>query len=199
MPHWTRRRICTALAATGSSAVLAPSGVLAAGSSVVVPESLQAKLVAKVAAFDRNMPVRAKGEVRILVLERPAEPESVRSALRLKRSLGSLPAVGGLPVRVSGMRYSAGAEVAETCRAGGVAIVYLTPGLDDALEEIAYYLSGMSILSVSAVPDHVYLGTVLAFDLVEGKPEILVHLARSKAQLVDFKASFLKLARIVDR
>ena len=171
----------------------------AAADSVVVPESLQAKLLAKVASFDRNMATRAGDQVRILVVQRPSAPESVRSAVRLKRSLGDLSKIAGLPVSVGGLAYRSGSALADECRGGGIAIVYLTPGMAGSLEEVAYYLGGTSILSVSAVPDHVYEGTVLSFDLAEGKPKILVHLARAKAQSVDFKASFLKLATVVGR
>lgn len=135
----------------------------------------------------------------MLVAQRSGQPESVRSSIRLKSSLGAVSSIAGMPVSVGAVDFASGSALAQSCRSGGISIVYLTPGLDDALEEVAYYLGGTSVLSVSTVADHVYSGSVLSFDLVEGKPKILVHLARAKAQYVDFKASFLKLAKVVDR
>ena len=41
-------------------------------------------------------------------------------------------------------------------------------------------------------------GIVLSFDLVSGKPKIVVHLGQAKRQDVQFKAELLKLARVIE-
>lgn len=85
------------------------------------------------------------------------------------------------------------------CRELSVGILYLTPGLKSGGSEISSALAGTSILTVSAVPEHIHTSCVVAFDLAEGKPEILVHLERARAQQVDFKSQFLRIATVVDR
>lgn len=169
-----------------------------AESGVVVPVGLQVKLLAKVATFDRNMTKRAAGSVRVLVSQRPGDAESARTASRLQRALRDAGSIVGMPVAVSVEDFAGAAALASRCRSGEISIVYVTPGLGGAMLDVAAALEGLSILSVAAVPEYVHDGTVLAFDLIEGKPKILVHLGRAKAQMVDFKASFLRLAKVVD-
>ena len=54
------------------------------------------------------------------------------------------------------------------------------------------------MLSVAADPGEVPKGIVLGFDLVSGKPKIVVHLGQAKKQEVSFKAEFLKLAKVLE-
>lgn len=194
-----RRRSFALGVLSGAAVTLARPSLVRAAGRVTVPEGLQAKLIAKVAAFDRNMAARAGGTVRILVLQRNSDPESVRGSTRLRRSLGQLSSIASMPVSVSSSEYQGATDLAQKVRNQGISIVYLTPGLEGGLYEIASALQGQSVISASSVPDHVTDGSVLSFDLEEGRPRILVHLGRARAQRVDFKASFLKLARIVDR
>jgi len=165
----------------------------------VVPIDLQAKLLGKVATFDRNMAARSTGAVRVIVAQMPGHAGSSQTAARLEHSLRVLNNIGTLPVQVDVVSYSDAASLAARCRQDAASVLYLTPGIPDGGAELPRALDAMSILTVSAVPAHVFQGSVLAFDLAEGRPEILVHLARARAQRVDFKASFLKLATIVDR
>ena len=176
-----------------------PRIAAARAGSVVVPIDLQVKLLAKVATFDRNMAERSPGAVRVLVAQAPGDPGSSRTAARLEHSLQALNTIGTLPVQVSVVSYSDAGGLAARCRDEAISVLYLTPGIPQGGAQLPPALEAMSILTVSAVPDHVYQGSVLAFDLAEGRPEILVHLARARAQRVAFKASFLKLATIVDR
>jgi hypothetical protein len=198
MPDLSRRSFATTLGALALSMGVPRTGRAASAEAVQVPIALQAKLIAKVAAFDRNMVGRAGTALNILVLRVPGVPESERAANQLELHLARLGQMAGVPVSVKPMDFRSAADLARECRDGSISIVYLTPGLKSALPNIAKALAGLSILSVSAVHDHVYEGAVLAFGLAEGKPKIFVHLSRAKRQQVDFKASFLRLARVVD-
>jgi hypothetical protein len=59
-------------------------------------------------------------------------------------------------------------------------------------------LDGVSVLSTGAVASFVQHGVVLSFDLVGGKPKLLVHLARAQRQKVDLSAQVLKLVKVVE-
>lgn len=76
------------------------------------------------------------------------------------------------------IRYSSAGEIARVCRERKPAIVYLGPGLSAEAGAIADALSGVDVLSVSAVPTDVARGIVLGFEVVSGKPKLFVHLPR---------------------
>ncbi|MFX9089437.1 YfiR family protein, partial [Acinetobacter baumannii] len=78
-----------------------------------------------------------------------------------------------------------------------VAIVYLAPGLENDTPAIATALNGLDVLSVGASGAHAKQGAVVAFDLEEGKPKIVVNLGQAKSQHVALRSEVLSLARIV--
>jgi hypothetical protein len=53
-------------------------------------------------------------------------------------------------------------------------------------------------LTVAAIPDYVELGVVLGFDVLSGRPKLLVHLGQARRQHVDLRADLLKLARVFE-
>jgi hypothetical protein len=124
--------------------------------------------------------------------------ESVRAASQMTGAIKGLENIGGLPQEVLERGYSTPAAVADACRGERVSIVYLTTGLADDVSGIADALSGVNVLSVAAEPDYVPKRAVLGFDLVSGKPRLLVHLPQARAQNVDFRAEVLKLMRVFE-
>jgi hypothetical protein len=134
-----------------------------------VPIGLQAELLAKVAAYDRNLPRRAGDRVRILLLQKPGDADSARVVSQMK-----------------------------TIKADHVAIVFFTPGFADDVEAIRRALVGVDVLSATAVPDYVPRGVVLGFDLVGGKPKLLVNLTQAGKQNVAFMAEVLKMMKVYE-
>jgi hypothetical protein len=168
------------------------------GDEVVVPVNLQAELVAKVAAYDKSLPTRAGDRVHVLIVVKAKDDGSGRFAKHLESALGGIDRIGGLPHDEAIVTYSNARALADLCRAKRAAIVYLAPGLGEEAAQIRGALEGVSVLSVSAVAGDVQRGIVLGFDLVSGKPKIVVHLAQAKKQDVQFKAELLKLARVIE-
>jgi hypothetical protein len=190
----TRRRFVEALSLAAAGMCL-PRVVHANGA--VVPLALQSKLVAKVAKYDRNLAPRAQGTVKIHLLELD-NAESRGAASRLERAFGHIDNIAGMSVHATRVPFESGSALADRCRDDGASIVFVTPGMDYKIDEIGTALSGVSVLTVGAVPSYVESGTVLGFDLVEGSPKILVHLERARAQQVSFKPALLKLAKIIE-
>jgi len=56
----------------------------------------------------------------------------------------------------------------------------------------------MRVLTAGAMTEYVSEGIVLGFDLVSGRPKILVHLEQARKQNVVLTAQLLKLAVIVE-
>jgi hypothetical protein len=163
-----------------------------------VPVQLQAELVAKVASYDRNLPARAGDRVHVLIVVKPKDDASSRFAKHMESALGGVDKIGGLPHDEATAPYAGARALAETCKAKRIAIVYLAPGLGEEVAAIRAALEGVNVLSVAAVAGDVPKGIVLGFDLVSGKPKIVVHLAQAKRQDVQFKAELLKLAKVIE-
>ena len=185
----TRRALGLAVAAFTLSS-------LAGAGSVHVPLNVQADLIAKVASFDRNFGARAGARALVLVLQMPNDAESAAAALELKSALSRVPTVGDRPHEEQIVTYSGSAALADLVRTRKAAIVYFGPGFGKELSVIRSSSSNASLLTVGASPDYVEAGIVLGFDLVSGRPKLLINLGQAKKQQVDFPASVLRLMKV---
>lgn len=134
----------------------------------------------------------------VLIVVKPKDDASSRFGKNMESALGGVDKIGGLPHDESTLAFGGARALADTCRAKKIAIVYLAPGLGEQIPAIRQALDGVSILSVAAVAAEVPKGIVLGFDLVSGKPKIVVHLGQAKRQDVAFRAELLKLARVLE-
>jgi hypothetical protein len=162
-----------------------------------VPPRLQAELLAKVAAYDGRFAARARNGALVLVVVAPGAAESERFGDQIRAELGKQPRMGGVDHLEEIVRYSSAGELARVCRERRPAVVYLGPGLSVQVALIAEALAGLDVLSVAAVPTDVARGIVLGFEVVSGKPKLLVHLPRARLQNVAFKPELLRLARVI--
>jgi hypothetical protein len=169
-----------------------PSGA----DQVVVPLELQAELLAKVASYDRNMSARAGERLQVLLVTKPGDAESIRVVARMASALRALASIGGLPHDEQSINFSTAADLARHCRAQHIAILFLGPGHVDDLPAIRDALGDVDVLSVSPVPEYVERGIVLGFDVVSGKPRLLVNLGQARRQRVALRAEVLKLMKV---
>jgi hypothetical protein len=175
--------------------VAAPSS---AAEEVAVPVGLQAELLAKVAAYDKNFASRAGDRAHVLILTRPGDAESVRTAAHMEAALQGIKDIGGVPHDEATIPYAGAKALADAIKARHVAIVYVAPALGGEIDAIKDALAGVSVLTVAAVADYVPRGIVLGFDVVSGKPKLVVNLGQAKKQDVVFKAEVLKLMRVIE-
>ncbi len=164
---------------------------------VSVPPKLQAQLIAKIAAFDRNFAPRAGANALILVVSKPGDAESSQLAQQLASELRDGGDVGGAPKTVEVVAFAGAGPLAASCRERKAAIVYLSAGLERDATPLAAALAGADVLTFGATGAHAESGTVVGFDLEGGKPKIVVNLAAAKAQNVSLRAELLRLTRIV--
>jgi hypothetical protein len=165
---------------------------------VSVPLERQAELLARVAAYDRNMSSRAGARVEVLILANEMDPESIGVAKRMEAALRSIPDIAGLAHDERVVSFSSATDLARRCRSQHISIVYLGSGFANEVPAIRDALDGVDVLTVAAVPDYVELGVVLGFDVLSGRPKLLVHLAQARRQHVDLRADLLKLARVFE-
>jgi hypothetical protein len=162
-----------------------------------VPIAVQAVLLAKVAAYDRNLPARANGRVNVIIVSKPRDVDADRAAVAMQKALGALPAIAGMAHDDERIDSANPAEIAAILRTRRPAIVYLTSGFDvDETRAIVRVMTGADVLSVGGSPAYVPWGIVLGFDLVSGRPKLLVHLAQARRQNVSLTSNVLKLMRV---
>lgn len=166
---------------------------------VQVPEGLQAELLARLLPYDRNFQARAGGRVHTVILIKAGHARSKISASQLERRLSVFDTIGGLPHKVELVQYESAAALAKACSAQHTSVVYVTPGFERETTEIRGALSSVNILSVAAVPSYVPDGIAVGFELASGKPRMLINLAQSRRQKVDFRAAVLNLMKVVER
>ena len=184
------RRACLQLAAASLALSWTPR---ARAEDVPVPIGLQVDLLAKVAGYDKNLPAR------VLVVSRTGNDDATRAAAQLERALADKTTIAGLPTEVATVPWSDAPSMAKACRARRASIVYFTPGLSEAdATAVARAFDGVDVLSVAAMPTVVPRGIVLGFDLVGGKPKLLVHLGQARRQNVALGAEVLKLMRVYE-
>jgi hypothetical protein len=164
--------------------------------SMSVPPSTQAELLAKLAGFDRNFRARAGGKAVILLVAMPGSSDSMRGALEMKGALASLPKVGDLPHEEQVITYSSAQALVDTVRSRRAAIVYFGPGFEKQIPALRDAFSSVNVLTVGGVPGYVPSGVVLGFDLVSGRPKLLVHVVQARKQNVAFPASVLNLMKV---
>jgi hypothetical protein len=162
-----------------------------------VPVQLQAHLVSKISAFDRNFAARAGGNARVLVVEKSGDDDSVDVGGLFASAVSSMRKVGGVDAQVDVLAFTTAVSLAERCRTERVSLVYLSTSLDANVGAIATALSGVDVLTVGATAAYAVHGAVVGFDLEEGKPRIVLNLTRAKAQNVSFRAELLKLSHLV--
>lgn len=190
VPITRRQRVAVLVAA-----FLAFSHPSRAGTTAL-PVTLEAKLLAKMAEYDRNFPARAGDRALVILLVKTHHSDSARVAAEMQMALSRLPSIGGLPHQEIVVSYAGPSALAETCRVQHASIVFFGPGFDDDVRAIRDALGGMNILSVAGVPEYVPQGIVLGFDTISGRPKMLVHLVQARRQGVDFSAEVLKLAQV---
>jgi hypothetical protein len=181
-----------------ASAFFLPGVPEAIAEDVAVPVSLQAELFIKVAAYDKNLAARAGDRVRVIILERPEVPESVRAAAQMQKALSQITDIAGIPHETQLIFFTAAADLAAAVKAKRASVVYITPGFDADIAAIAKAMTGASVLTVASLASYVPKRAVLGFDLVSGKPKLLVNITQAKAQSVAFKPDVLKLMKVYE-
>ena len=184
-------------AAAATMTLLAPL-TLAHADEPTLPVQVQAGLLAKVAAYDRNLVGLEVGKVVVAIVTRKENLDSTSAGARLQAGLQGIPLIAGLSHEEMMVSFTTANALADLCRKNNVSIAYLAPGLDREIPAVAEAMRNMRVLTAGAMTEYVSEGIVLGFDLVSGRPKILVHLEQARKQNVVLTAQLLKLAVIVE-
>jgi hypothetical protein len=178
-------------------AVVLGVGKFSSAEEAPVPVSRQAELLVRVAAYDRNLAARAAGRVKILIVTNDDDADSRGVGAAMESALKRFDTIGGLPSEVESVVYPGGPALAAMCDRDHVSIIYLTPGLGVVLPDLVRALDGVDVLTVTAIPRFVARGVVFGFDLVSGKPTLMINLAQAKRQNVAMDPNAVRLMQVV--
>jgi hypothetical protein len=162
-----------------------------------VPIELQAELLSRVLKYDRNFAARAGQRVQVLVAYRAGAAESERVSQLMTESLKGIKSLGGLPHDDQLFAYVSPAQLFRAANASHAALVILSPGIEQDAPAIARAFEGFDGLTVTTSPRGVEGGIVLGFDLVSGKPRMLLHLTQARRQNADFRSEILKVMKVI--
>jgi hypothetical protein len=180
-------------------ALLAALCSFAAGADEVVPPRLQASLIARLVPFDRSLVTPAQTRVLMLVAIRRDDARSQQVAAELVATMRKEREIAGLPLDLVQVNVADVHQLMREIRARRPDIVYLSTALGDEAPALAAGLGAEHLLTIAAESEAVRGGICVGFDLVSGKPRVLIHLQQAKKQHVNFQASLLHLAKVVDQ
>ena len=186
-PHRSLLRLALAV-----SVLLGPSA-LADGREV--PVTLQMRLAAKVASYDRNMKQRVSDGAHILVVQRGAA-EAKRLARRVKSTIDKTKEFAGTRATVELYTYENPAALASKITSSKIALAYFAGGFEEEAKAIAGQLDGTSVLTLSSELSAVRAGIVLGIGLKSGRPKLYLNLPQATKQKVQIAPRLIKLMEV---
>ncbi|HEY6560354.1 MAG TPA: YfiR family protein [Polyangiaceae bacterium] len=165
-------------------------------SSASVPPAVQAQLVSKVPSYDRAFRERSGGRVQVLVVSKPGNDQSVRDAHFMRTALAREQNIAGLPHEVTLVNFSSVAALTAETKQRRASIVYVSSGFDGELEAICTGLQPLGAMTFTGVSEYVRRCVVVGFELISGRPKLLVHLGQARKSGIRFSSELLRLAKV---
>jgi hypothetical protein len=163
-----------------------------------VPAQLQAELTAKVVEYVKEPHVGPADVIHIGILTKVGRADSMRFGSELKAALDRIQTVAGAPHEQSLLTWSNARALADECRRRHLLVVYVAPGLDTEMPDIARSLQGIQLLTVGASDSYVSEGCILGFELLSGHPKMVFNQGQATRQNVVFRSALMRLMRIVE-
>ena len=189
-----RRRLLQCLLLGSITTVL---GRPARADEVSVPVSRQAELLVRVAAYDRNLPARAAGTVRVLILTNPEDADSRGVAAQMEHGASQVRQDRRAPLRGHDDGVPGGGAARCDLQTEPHLHRLRHAGAHAKIPDLVAALGGVDVLSVAAVVRYVAQGVVLGFDLISAKPTLVINLPQANKQNVSIDAGVLNLMKVI--
>jgi hypothetical protein len=186
----SRRLFC------GLVAVACLLGVEPSSAGEDIPATVEAELVARLAAYDKNLKARAGAQVDIVVAVKADDPASERAAGQLAAAFARIEHIAGLPVVTTAVTYAGASSLVETCKTKHASILVITDALSSEVEKLSGGLAGSDILTFGSSGDVARRGLVLGIELVSSRPKLFINLTQAGRQNVVMSADVLKLMTV---
>ena len=182
--------------------IICLSGMFIYASIAEAPIEIQSKMLLKTLGYDRTVLNKDGDVVRIGVLYNENNPESLKAFevagdyLYEQKKAGTK--IGKKRLKSTGLSYLSEAALTSMVSNLNISVLYVTPGNEANLSAIANVAKAKNILTFGGCGDYVSHGLAIGVEMNAGKPQVIVNLTNAKAQGADFKAEFLKLAKVVN-
>ena len=152
----------------------------------------------KVLSYADQPPLQLADTIHIGIVVKAGRAESSRFGLELKAALDKVGTVAGRPHDQVLVTWAGPSDLVEQSAKRRLLVLYLAPGLDAEVREIAHALEGVQLITMAASDSYVPNGCILGFALVSGHPKMVFNLGQAKKQDVTFRAAVMRLMRIVE-
>jgi hypothetical protein len=169
----------------------------AVGRADVVGADLQAKILLRALAYDRNLKERVGDSVTVAVVSRKGDSSAARDdILRAFSSLAKL-TFQGLPMRVVEHEFVSTEHLKDDLAARGIDILYLCGGLDGHLSSILSLTHIKKVATITAEDAYVPAGVAIGVMLRDRAPKLWVNLASSKEEGLNLSADLMRVAEVI--
>ena len=165
-----------------------------------LPVLLQVQLLSKMSTYVSTFAPEGATAVKILVVYPGSREAPSRGAQAIATSLTQIGKLGRYTAEPKVVPSSDAKKFQELLAAEKPQVVYLAPELDEkATAEIVEAAGTSTVLTISGLPEHVKIGAVLGFSLVESRPRVLINLKQSQKQKIVFLSGLVSHSVVVDR
>lgn len=171
---------------------------LSSAEDLALPAEIEARLSARAASYERTLSSRAGKKVVIAIVMRASDQDSVRAASQLDTAFRDVGPINNLEHEDFVVPWKDGPTLRDVCAQRNVSIVFFAPGLDRELDAALNAIQPLRALTVAGALSYVKRGVILGFDLVSGRPKLVINLAMARKQGLDFRAELLRLVTVVE-
>lgn len=161
--------------------------------------ALEAKIFARMLAYDRALRARAGSSVGIAVLVKEEDKASARSFEQMLEAFKGLESVTiqGLPVTVSSRVYKDPADLSAWIAREGIDALYLTRGLAGELEGIRAVCRDKKVVSMSHLRSFVEQGVAVGVVIRGDAPRTVVNIAAAVSAGMELDSKLLQLSEVI--
>lgn len=177
------------------------TGMFMYASMADVPMDTQTDMLLKALGYDRATLSKDGDIVRIGIVYNENNAESASAFEKagdcLFDQISAGRRVGNKKLTFSGLGFTGEDNLKSMATSLGVSVLYVTPGNETNLASISNVAKSESILTFGSKGEYVSHGLATGVEMDAGKARMVINLANAKAQGANFKAEFLKIARLV--
>ncbi|HET6343989.1 MAG TPA: YfiR family protein [Myxococcota bacterium] len=169
----------------------------APGHANAVEADLQAKILLRALAYDRNLKERVGDSVTVAVVSHKGDGSAARSDIL--RAFGSLAKLTfqGLPLHVVEHEFFSIDHLKEDLAARGIDVLYLCGGLEAHLTSIVNLTHSKKVATITAEDAYVAAGVAIGVMLRDRSPKLWVNLASSKEEGLNLSADLMRVAEVI--
>jgi hypothetical protein len=164
-----------------------------------LPVSLQVQLLSKMSTYVSGFGPGETATVKVLIVH-PAGDGPSRGAQAISTAITQLGKIGQHPAEVKLVPATGTKAFQAVIAAEKPQVIFFAPELDEkATTDVVEAASAGNVVTISGLAEHVRLGVVLGFSLVESRPRVLINLKQSKKQGIVFLSGLVSHSVVVDR